>query len=130
MGTVGSICVYSSYERTQLRKIAKAFPIYKSRIDAVLDRLWDLLAIIKKHYYHPQFAGSFSIKAVLPVLTDVSYTGLAIHRGDEAATEYERMITLDETDDDRENIREALLRYCKLDTYAMLAVRKELLKRC
>lgn len=130
VGTGGSICVYSSYEKTQLKQIAKAFLAYKSRIDAVLNRLWDLLAIIKKSYYHPLFAGSFSIKAVLPILTDVSYAGLAIHRGDEAAAEYERMITLDETDDDREDIREALLRYCKQDTYAMLAVRKELLARC
>ncbi len=130
LGTVGSICVYSSYEKTQLKKIAKAFPAYKSKIDAVLDRLWDLMAIIKKHYYHPGFAGSFSIKAVLPALTSITYDDLDIHSGEEAATAYERMIAMDKGDSKREDVRKALHCYCKQDTYAMLEVREELLKRC
>jgi hypothetical protein len=32
-------------------------------------------------YFHPDFGGSASIKKVLPVLTDISYSNLAVSDG-------------------------------------------------
>jgi hypothetical protein len=56
-------------------------------------RLWDLHIVIRDHYYHPAFEGSYSIKAVLPaVVPSLSYADLAIGDGGVAACEYARMI--------------------------------------
>lgn len=127
---VGTIFVYHNFEKLRLRELAKDFPIYKQKIDTVINRLTDLLVIIKNNYYHPQFGGSFSIKAVLPTVTDLSYDDLVIRSGAEAYIAYQRMINLDKTDNDRKKIKDDLLRYCRRDSEAMLEVRKQLLERC
>src|ERR1035437_5386082 len=42
----------------------------------IQSRLWDLLPVVRNHVYHPAFAGSFSLKAVLPVLVpEMTYAG-------------------------------------------------------
>jgi predicted RecB family nuclease len=38
------------------------------RIKKIQSRLWDLFPVVRNHVYHPKFAGSFSLKAVLPAL--------------------------------------------------------------
>ena len=49
----------------------------------------DFLKIIKDHVYHPGFAGSFSLKAVVPALVpDVSYDVLGVAAGDNASAVY------------------------------------------
>jgi hypothetical protein len=130
LGNRGTVCVYSSYEKSRLRELATAFPAYKRRIDVVIGRLWDLLGIIRNHYYHPRFGPSFSIKAVLPALTKLTYKDLTIHRGDEAALMYEQMIDAACSPLERKKLRRALLKYCERDTLAMVEVRKALLERC
>src|SRR5450759_1607652 len=40
----------------------------RKRIKKIQSRLWDLLPVVRNHVYHPAFAGSFSLKAVLPAL--------------------------------------------------------------
>lgn len=130
IGQEGAIYVYSGYEKTQLEGLAKGFPRYAARLRAVIGRLHDLLKIIERSYYHPAFAGSFSIKKVLPALTTTSYKDLAIQRGDEAQVAYERMIQLPAGYTEREGIATALLLYCKRDTRAMVDVRAALLARC
>lgn len=130
LGEEGSICVYSSYEQTVLESLAEAFPSFRARIENVLARLWDLLPVIQAHYYHPGFAGSFSIKSVLPALVpELGYGDLVIRDGGTAAGQYERMI-FEETDwVERERIRENLRQYCRRDTLAMVALRKALLAK-
>ena len=64
----GSIVVYSSFEKTVLRKLAADLPDLADQIEGVVSRLHDLLAVIRDGFYHPAFRGSFSIKAVLPAL--------------------------------------------------------------
>jgi hypothetical protein len=131
MGDEGTIVVYSSYERTQLNALAAAFPAYADRISALITRFQDLLKVITKHYYHPDFGGSYSIKTVLPALVpELDYGDLDISDGQAAATLYMTMVSLETTDPGREKIAEDLLRYCERDTYAMVAVRKALLARC
>ncbi len=127
LGREGSICVYSSYERLVLEQLAEAIPALREEIERVITRLWDLLEVIKAHYYHPGFQGSFSIKAVLPaVVPALSYEDLEVQDGQMAARVYERMI-FEETDwVEKMRLRDALLRYCARDTLAMLELRKAL----
>ncbi|CUS38906.1 DUF2779 domain-containing protein [Candidatus Nitrospira nitrificans] len=130
LGETGSIVVYSAYEESLIRQLAETFPEFKSACKAIVKRLWDLLPIIKNHYYHPAFNGSYSIKSVLPaVVPALGYDDLAIQAGGQAAAEYYRMVFLERDWIERNSIREALLRYCARDTLAMVELRRVLKKK-
>ena len=95
----------------------------------MLDRIWDLLPIIQRHYYHPEFHGSFSIKSVLPVLVpELSYEDMEIGDGMAAASQFEIARGLDD-EDARNEIYESLRVYCKQDTVAMVELRRVLARR-
>ncbi|MBS0152003.1 MAG: DUF2779 domain-containing protein [Nitrospira sp.] len=127
LGKSGSILVYSAYEAGLIRQLADTFPEFKSAFREIGKRLWDLLPVIKDHYYHPAFHGSYSIKSVLPaVVPSLGYGDLAIQEGGHAAAEYYRMVFVETDWVERETIREALLRYCARDTLAMVELRKAL----
>ena len=127
VGEHGSICVYSPYERAVMEQLAEAFPEYRSALKPIIKRLWDLFPIIRSHYYHPAFCGSYSIKSILPaIVPSMGYGDLTIREGGQAASEYYRMVFVETDWIEQASIREALLRYCALDTLAMVEVRKAL----
>ena len=130
LGQTGSICVYSSYERSVLERLAEDFPSLRKDLKRVVARLWDLQVIIRDHYYHPAFGGSYSIKTVLPaVVPSLSYADLVIRDGGVAACEYSRMIFTVTDWIEKAQIQEALLRYCERDTLAMVELRRALRTR-
>jgi hypothetical protein len=129
LGEEGSIVVYTGYEEGILKKLADYMPHYGDRFLAVIDRLYDLHVPVRNHYYHPDFHGSFSLKAVLPaVVPEMKYDSLAIQEGQMASLEYLRMIDPATTPEEKEKIKNDLLEYCRQDTLAMVEIRKELLK--
>jgi hypothetical protein len=88
LGRRGSIVTYTTYEEGIVRGLAEDFPHYSGRLLATLDRVKDLHAIIRRHYYHPEFHGSFSLKSVLPaLLPEMDYTNLAVQEGQQAGLE-------------------------------------------
>ncbi len=128
IGNRGSIVVYSSYERRMLNELAQACPERASELTALIDRLWDLLPVIQQHYYHPDFNGSFSIKAVLPALVpDSGWSDMAISDGMAAAAAYERALQ-DCNGIEARQIFAELCEYCHMDTKAMVDLRHELLR--
>jgi hypothetical protein len=130
LGETGSIVVYSAYEEAIIRQLAEVFPEFKSAFKTIVDRLWDLLDVIKSHYYHPAFCGSYSIKSVLPaVVPSLGYGDLTIQEGGQAAAEYYRMVFLESDWVEQAAIRDALLRYCARDTSAMVELRRALAKK-
>ena len=127
LGTEGSICVYSSYEQSILERLAERYPSMRSDLKRVIRRLWDLFPVIRDHYYHPAFGGSYSIKTVLPaVVPSLNYGDLAIQEGGSAAQEYYRMVFKESDWVTQQSIRQALLDYCKRDTLAMMELRRGL----
>jgi Domain of unknown function(DUF2779)/Domain of unknown function DUF83 len=124
----GQIVVYNkSFEIMILRAIAREFPKYNEEIEERIERIVDLMIPFqKKWYYTPEMKGSYSIKAVLPALVpELSYDGLGIADGGSASIAYEQL--LEETDMIRiQETRENLLKYCKLDTLAMVKIITEL----
>jgi hypothetical protein len=130
LGDCGTICVYSQYERSVLEQLAELFPHHRSALQAVIKRLWDLLAVVQEHYYHPAFGGSYSIKSVLPaVVPALSYDDLEIGDGAVAAREYVRMV-FEVTDwVERQRIADALRAYCARDTLGMVELRRELMAK-
>jgi hypothetical protein len=129
LGTKGSICIYTRYEAMVIRKLAEDLPDLAEPLNRLLDRLWDLHPVIRGHYYHPDFHGSFSIKSVLPVLVpDLGYGTLAIQDGQTAAVTYERSLEVDDPEEGQRAYA-ALREYCGLDTEAMVRLREALRRK-
>ena len=131
LGTEGSIVVYSGFEHRIIGELAADLPDFAAALRPIRARLFDLLPIVRKHFYHPAFHGSFSIKAVLPALVPVmSYSGLAIADGGTAAAKFAKMAKGCYSREECEVIRRNLLTYCEQDTRAMVEVHRALLQRC
>ena len=121
LGKSGSIVVYSAFESQRLSELATWLPEFSGRIKKIQKRLWDLLPVVRNHVYHPKFAGSYSIKNVLPALVPgMTYEGMEVADGTDAGLAWESLIRggLDQAERDR--IRKALLDYCGQDTLAMI----------
>jgi Predicted membrane protein (DUF2157) len=91
------------------------------RINAQVQDLRDIFA--EQLFVHPDFRGSTSIKAVMPVLVpELSYDGLSIKEGATASEQWWKMTAEDTPAGERERIARALREYCGLDSYAMYAI--------
>jgi predicted RecB family nuclease len=129
LGESGSIVVYSSFEAVRLSEIAACLPEFAEQINKIQARLFDLLPIVRKHVYHPRFAGSYSIKLVLPALVPgMIYDGMAVADGQAAGLAWESLVRGNLDQSERDRIRKALLDYCGQDTLAMVRL-LEVLKR-
>lgn len=124
IGTKGDVMVYNaSFEAGRLREIKDVLPQYSSEIDNILSRMVDLMRPFQsRQYYTPEMKGSYSIKVVLPALIpNLSYKGMSIADGGDASTSFMRL--LDETNTKVINkTRNDLLKYCELDTFAMVKI--------
>ena len=124
----GSIVVYNAgFESSRLSELAAWLPEFSERIERIQRRLFDLLPVVRNNVYHPAFAGSYSLKAVLPALVpDMSYAGMQVADGQSAGLAWESLIRdgLDQAEHD--TIRKALLDYCGQDTLALVKVLEKL----
>ena len=127
LGREGPIVVYSGFEARIVRTLAEEVPERAEELLAVVDRMVDLLELIRSHYYHPRFDGSFSIKNVLPALIeDLDYDDLVIREGSQAATAFIEMIDQETPEPKRGELRGALYAYCERDTEAMVRLYQKL----
>ena len=111
------------------REMAKTYPNYHNFIESVNERVFDLMEIFKKqHHVHPDFRGSSSIKAVLPVLVpELSYKDIDIQNGQVASVRWYDAVTGAVPDVEARKIFADLLKYCGLDTMAMVEIYRKLL---
>src|SRR5262245_19860428 len=120
----GTVLAYNaSFEQQALQRTAAALPELAAPVDAILDRMLDALILVRANVYHEDFLGSFSLKRVLPALVPgMSYDGLAIGEGFAASHELERLLLEGHTlgADARDRLRADLMRYCGLDTLAVV----------
>ena len=124
IGETGSVLVYNkSFEDSRLKEMSLDFPEYKEAIEHIRCRLVDLaLPFQKKYCYTPEMRGKYSIKQVLPALCPDyadSYKELDIQEGLAASDTYMGMV-LNSFEGDREKSKNDLLKYCELDTFAMV----------
>lgn len=122
------IVVYNqAFECRILKEIAEMFPEYKQDIDDLISRIVDLMSPFQnKYYYSREMEGRYSIKVVLPALVpEMSYDNMLIGDGAAAMDAY---AGLQDADDEGEiaRIREGLLKYCELDTLAMVKIVEKL----
>jgi hypothetical protein len=123
LGSSGSIIVYyQSFEIGRLKELAKAFPEHKEWVNLIINRVVDLIVPFRNFsYYNPKQKGSCSIKKVLPAITGKGYDGMAISNGEVASISF-----LNEGNNSK--VRKDLLKYCELDTMAMVWIVDELKK--
>ncbi len=122
-GSQGAILAYgANFERDRIRELAQRFPRLKTRLLTIAERIVDLLPVAQQHYYHPDMQGSWSIKKVLPCLApSLSYDALdGVQSGGQAMAAYIKASDIFVEPEVVATIEAQLLRYCKLDTYAMV----------
>lgn len=125
IGTHGSIIVWNqSFEKTRNSEIGAMYPELADAMMAINQRVVDLMIPFKNRWYaDPEFGGSASIKNVLPVLCpELSYAALAINNGASAQIIWTDTVIRGKYPDQESQIFADLLRYCELDTWAMVAI--------
>jgi predicted RecB family nuclease len=124
LGDSGSIAVYNAqFEAQRLSELAVHLPEFVERIGQIKSRLWDLLHVVRNNVYHPKFAGSYSLKNVLPALVpEMSYAGMQVADGQAAGLAWEALVrgNVDGSDGDGDKLKRALLDYCGQDTLALV----------
>lgn len=119
LGDSGSICVYSPYERGILNDLARS-QSQDDALAAVLNRLYDLLPVVKDTVYHAAFRRSFSLKRTLPALVPgFAYDDLEVSDGLTAAATYGQVIEHGD-ESERRRVFADLRKYCERDTLAMV----------
>jgi hypothetical protein len=128
MGESGHIVVYNeTFESQRLSELTSWPPGFAGRIANIQGRLWDLLPRMRKHVYHPAFAGSFSLKYVLPALVPgMTYEGMEVADGTEAGVAWEKLVRGRSDQVEREKTWKALLDYCGQDTLALVRLVEKL----
>jgi len=124
IGTEGDILVYNAtMENGRLREIKELLPQYSGQIDNMINRVVDLMSIFRsRHYYTNDMKGSYSIKKVLPALVpELSYEGLDIADGGLASLSFMKLFDEKDTEIIKKT-RKDLLKYCELDTLAMVEI--------
>ena len=141
----GSVLVYNqAFEKTRIKELANFYPQYSEELHNINSRLFDLMHIIKTNsklyeglgysserakavnYYSEDLYGSFSIKKVLPIFSDLTYKGMVVGNGMEAVYAYAGYPNLSK--EELLNTTNALTEYCKQDTWAMVKILDELRK--
>ena len=120
-----------AFECTRLRELAETFPDLSEHLLNIRDHIIDLLVPFQSGWYYvPAMGGSFSIKSVLPALfpddPELDYHNLqgSVHNGGEAMNIFPRI--KDMSPEEQQAARQSLLKYCELDTYAMVKVWEKL----
>ncbi len=123
------VAYHASFERECIRQLAGAVPHHARELERIERKLVDLLPAVRTHVYHPDFGGRFGIKRVLPALVSgLSYTDLTIQEGETATLELMRLMFDGDrmAPGERVALREALLRYCERDGWAMVKLLEKL----
>ena len=121
-----------AFECTRLRELAAAVPDLAEPLMSIQSNIIDLMVPFQKlWYYKPAMGERYSIKSVLPALypgdPDLDYHNLEeVHNGSEAMMAFPAMEKM--SPEEQKRTRKNLLRYCGLDTYAMVKVWEKLVE--
>ena len=135
--TGGSVLVYNqNFEKSRLKELSVIFPQYRNQLLAIRDNVYDLMFVLKGNsdlyknlgfedtngfnFYDYRMTGSFSIKKILPLFSNVDYHSMEIGNGVQAYTAYEEFPKL--TPKDFAHRYQKLIEYCQQDTWSMVDI--------
>ncbi len=119
-----------SFEKSRIKELAALYPDLREHLTDIYEGIIDLMVPFqRKQYYTKAMQGSYSIKYVLPALfpddPDLDYHSLdGVHNGAEASAAFAAMAKMGP--EELAACRENLLKYCGLDTFAMVRVLEKL----
>ena len=120
-----------AFECARLNELAEAYPDLADHLLSISRNMVDLIDPFRgKMLYRPAMNGSFSIKKVLPALfpddPEMDYANLegTVHNGGDAMNIYPEIAKM--TPEDAAAARDSLLKYCHLDTLAMVRIWQKL----
>ena len=119
-----------TFEKGRIKELAALYPDLASHLMNIHDHIQDLIIPFRNRWYYTRaMHGSYSIKDVLPALFPdepaLDYHNLeGVHNGTEAMDTFKKMASM--SPEELETWRQHLLKYCGLDTYAMVKVWEKL----
>lgn len=131
IGTEGTVLVwFEGFEKSCNELMGKVVPEYEEFYKKLNERIIDLMIPFSTgSYVHKDFFGSASIKKVLPVLIpELSYKDLDINQGGAAQRLWMEAALDGKRKDEKDKILSDLLKYCELDTLAMVRIYQFLVK--
>lgn len=129
------VCVTAynkAFECTRIKELAGYYPDLAEHLLNIESNMKDLLVPFQSgYYYNRAMGGSFSIKSVLPAIfpddPSLDYHNLeGVHNGGEAMTVFPKIQFM--SPEEQKTARRNLLKYCELDTFAMVKVWQELVR--
>ena len=135
----GTILVYNeSFEKTRLKELGEIFPLYQKSLNKMREMIFDLMNLVKTksslyeelgysseeakmfNYYDAEMSGSFSIKKILPLFSNLSYADMEIGNGMDAVITYASFPNLSPLE--YQNKYQKMIEYCQQDTWAMVEI--------
>lgn len=118
-----------SFEKGVIQRLASLFPKLEEHLLSINESIQDLMIPFQKKWYvTPIMQGSYSIKYVLPALVpefEKAYKELdGVQNGSQAMNAFARLGSLRSYE--KQELRNSLLEYCKLDTFAMVKILEKL----
>lgn len=122
---IGTVFVWhDTFEKGCNAELGKMFPEYFDFFEEINSKTFDLEKIFTGQLHvHHEFKGKTSIKKVLPVLVPkLTYAAMSISDGKTASRRWFQMATGKVEDAEALSISDDLLKYCGLDTEAMVRI--------
>ena len=128
-----NVCIVAynmTFEKTRLKELASLYPDLAEHLTNIRDNMRDLMVPFHKRWYYSRaLQGSYSIKSVLPTLfpddPTLDYHNLeGVHNGAEASVTFLKMASMQP--DELQISRHHLLKYCGLDTFALVKIWEKL----
>ncbi|MBP6880775.1 DUF2779 domain-containing protein, partial [Candidatus Saccharibacteria bacterium] len=130
-GDKGTVIAWNmSFEKNCNDVLATFVPEAADFLSDLNERMVDLMIPFSSGAYNDhRFKGSASIKNVLPVMVpELSYKNLGIQEGQAASRIWTQTVLDGKHDGDKEEILSDLLKYCQLDTFAMVEIYRKLVE--
>ena len=128
-----NVCVlayHASFEKGRIKELSNLYPDLATHLLNIHGNIKDLeVPFQDKHYYTRAMQGLTSIKVVLPALfpndPELDYHNLeGVHNGLDASATFAAMAEMSQ--EELERSRQQLLKYCGLDTLAMVKIWQKL----
>ena len=129
---VCTLAYKKEFECGRIKELAMIFPDLSGHLLNIQNNIIDLVVPFRsKYYYQKEMCGFSSIKKVLPAMfpdnPELNYDNLeGVHNGTEASELFLRIKDMPE--DEAKKAYDNLLKYCCLDTFAMIKIWQELIR--
>lgn len=143
----GTVLAYHAvFEKTRISELMTLFPDLRDKLELIYNSVFDLEDVIhaslnvyqkydplysidgkpKFNFYDKHLHASFSIKKLLPIFTNLTYSDLEVQNGTEAILVYGMLPEL--TEEEYKNKYLALRKYCRQDTWSMVKILQGLIE--